>query len=224
MNLFRALSYKEWMKTRRQIQVMTGLIIAVAVYSYIDLTYTIRINEAVNVWYGFIYQGTSVSPLMMYLLPLAGVSLAVVQYVPEMTNKRLKLTLHLPHKEGAIVSSMLAFGYIVLCMLYLFAVILLVAAAAPMMPAEVIKAMLWQLLPWMMAGLAGYGFTTWICIEPGWRQRILNIVVSVILLSVMFLTAYPEAYSRFGLGFVLLTHVSFIFPFQSFIRFKQGVQ
>ena len=96
MNLFRALSYKEWMKTRRLIGVML-LLMAVAVgYTYIDLTHEIRLNEAVNVWYGCLFQGTSVAPWMMYLLPLAGIALGVVQYVPEMTQKRLKLTLHLP--------------------------------------------------------------------------------------------------------------------------------
>ena len=99
MNLFRALSYKEWMKTRRLIGVML-LLMAVAVgYTYIDLTHEIRLNEAVNVWYGCLFQGTSVAPWMMYLLPLAGIALGVVQYVPEMTQKRLKLTLHLPAGE-----------------------------------------------------------------------------------------------------------------------------
>ena len=61
MNLFRALSYKEWMKTRRLIGVML-LLMAVAVgYTYIDLTHEIRLNEAVNVWYGCLFQGTSVA-------------------------------------------------------------------------------------------------------------------------------------------------------------------
>ena len=82
MNLFRALSYKEWMKTRRLIGVMLLLMAAAVGYTYIDLTHAIRLNEAVNVWYGCIFQGTSVAPWMMYLLPLAGIALGGVQYVP----------------------------------------------------------------------------------------------------------------------------------------------
>ena len=66
MNLFRALSYKEWMKTRRLIGVMLLLMAAAVGYTYIDLTHAIRLNEAVNVWYGCIFQGTSVAPWMMY--------------------------------------------------------------------------------------------------------------------------------------------------------------
>ena len=54
MNLFKALSYKEWVKTRKFVFVVLLLLAAVTVYAYIDVTYSIRVNEAVNVWYGFI--------------------------------------------------------------------------------------------------------------------------------------------------------------------------
>ena len=119
MNLFKALSYKEWVKTRKFVFVVLLLLAAVTVYAYIDVTYSIRVNEAVNVWYGFIFQGMSVSGLMMYLMPLSGIAMAIVQFVPEMTNKRLKLTLHLPASETRLVSAMLLFGYGVLLVLYL---------------------------------------------------------------------------------------------------------
>lgn len=56
MNLFRALSYKEWIKTRRLIGVMLLLMAAAVGYTYIDLTHEIRLNEAVNVWYGCLFR------------------------------------------------------------------------------------------------------------------------------------------------------------------------
>ena len=176
MNLFRALSYKEWMKTRRQVLVFFLLFVAVTVYSYIDLTYAIRMNEAVNVWYAFIFQDAAAAPLMMYVMPLAGISLAVVQYVPEMTNKRFKLTLHLPASENRIVTAMLLYGYAVLAVLYLLSALVLAFVMHLLLPAEVVGRMLQQLLPWMAAGMAGYGFAAWICIEPQWKQRILTIL------------------------------------------------
>ena len=210
MNLFRALSYKEWMKTRRLIGVMLLLMAAAVGYTYIDLTHEIRLNEAVNVWYGCLFQGTSVAPWMMYLLPLAGIALGVVQYVPEMTQKRLKLTLHLPAGETQIMVSMLWYGFSIVLLLCL--------------PSEIVGMMLQQLLPWMVAAVAGYGFTAWICIEPQWKQRMLCIVVSVGLLSMLFVSSYPGAYSQFGAGICWILAASFIFPFSSCIRFKYGVQ
>lgn len=147
MNLFRASSYKEWMKTRRLIGVMSLLMAAAVGYTYIDLTHAIRLNEAVNVWYGCLFQGTSVAPWMMYLLPLAGIALGVVQYVPEMTQKRLKLTLHLPAGETQIMASMLWYGFSVILLLCLLLLLLLAAVTRLFLPSEVVGMMLQQLLP-----------------------------------------------------------------------------
>ena len=173
MNLFRALSYKEWMKTRRLIGVMLLLMAAAVGYTYIDLTHEIRLNEAVNVWYGCLFQGTSVAPWMMYLLPLAGIALGVVQYVPEMTQKRLKLTLHLPAGETQIMASMLWYGFSVVLLLCLLLSLVLAAVVRLFLPSEVVGMMLQQLLPWIVAAVVGYGFTAWVCIEPQWKQRML---------------------------------------------------
>ena len=224
MNLLKALSYKEWMKTRKLVGGWILLLAAVSVYAYIDLTYTIRMNEAVNVWFGILFQGTSVSALLMYLLPLAGISLAIVQFVPEMTQKRFKLTLHLPASETRLVSSMLLFGYGVLGVLYLCCLVFLSLLVSRVLPFEGVSMMLSQVLPWTAAGLAGYGFTAWICIEPSWKQRAMNMLMAAGLLSVCFVSVYPEAYAGFGWGMAVLVAASFVFPFYSCIRFKQGVQ
>lgn len=224
MNLFKALSYKEWVKTRKFVFVVLLLLAAVTVYAYIDVTYSIRVNEAVNVWYGFIFQGMSVSGLMMYLMPLSGIAMAIVQFVPEMTNKRLKLTLHLPASETRLVSAMLLFGYGVLLVLYLASMGLLSLLVGRILPAEVICMMVSQLLPWTMAGLAGYGFTVWICVEPSWKQRLFNMLISLGLLAVFFVSLYPGTYSGFVWGMMLILISSFVFPFYSCVRFKQGIQ
>lgn len=224
MNLFKALSYKEWVKTRKFVFVVLLLMAAVTVYAYIDVTYSIRVNEAVNVWYGFIFQGMSVSGLMMYLMPLSGIAMAIVQFVPEMTNKRLKLTLHLPASETRLVSAMLLFGYGVLLVLYLASMGLLSLLVGRILPAEVICMMVSQLLPWAMAGLAGYGFTVWICVEPSWKQRLFNMLISLGLLAVFFVSLYPGTYSGFVWGMMLILISSFVFPFYSCVRFKQGIQ
>ena len=199
MNLFRALSYKEWMKTRRLIGVMLLLMAAAVGYTYIDLTHAIRLNEAVNVWYGCLFQGTSVAPWMMYLLPLAGIALGVVQYVPEMTQKRLKLTLHLPAGETQIMASMLWYGFSVILLLCLLLSLVLSAVVRLFLPSEIVGMMLQQLLPWIVSGEE-------LAITPE------NV------------SSYPGAYSQFGAGIGWILAASFILPFSSCIRFKYGVQ
>lgn len=224
MNLFKALSYKEWIKTRKVIGVLFILTLAVIAYSFIEVTHAIRLDDANNVWYGFLFMDSNL-PSVTYQIPLlAGLSLALVQFVPEMVNKRLKLTLHLPAGESAIVSAMLAFGYLIL--LGLFAVILLIFAIgfSVIFPKEITCNLIARIIPAIVAGLTAYGFTAWICFEPQWKQRVFNLVIAVGLLSVLFLSEQAGAYLHFSLGFILLLVLSFALPFFSVLRFKHGVQ
>ncbi len=312
MNLLKALSYKEWMKTRKLVggwilllaavsvyayidltyTIRGGwilLLAAVSVYAYIDLTYTIRMNEAVNVWFGILFQGTSVSALLMYMLPLAGISLAIVQFVPEMTQKRFKLTLHLPASETRLVSSIsgecvvwhFVSRHVCVCPADVYAaagghfagyravcagddpkkIQADAAFAGQRNPAGVVHAVVWlwsaggalsvlscfsvvarqqgaafrggvndafpsasldggrsgriwvyglDMYRALVAGLAGYGFTAWICIEPCWKQRAMNMLMAAGLLSVCFVSVYPEAYAGFGWGMAVLVAASFV--------------
>ena len=223
MNLFKALGYKEWIKTRRIIGVLVALTLGVLAYSFIEINHNIRLNDAVNEWYMYLFMDTSLPSVTQVLPLLSGVVLALVQFVPEMVNKRLKLTLHLPADEEAIVASMLGYGYLVLILLFSLTVCVYVIGLSYILPSEVITTMMSRLAPAFASGIAAYGFTSWICFEPQWRQRVLNTFVAVGLLSVFFVSAQSAVYMHFGIGFLILIIASCAFPFFSVLRFKHGV-
>ena len=224
MTLFCALSYKEWMKTRRILGVCVLVFAAVLLYSFIEVRHDMRLESAENVWYSFIFQGMSVAPLFMWIPPLAGLSVAVSQFVPEMTNKRLKLTLHLPAGETHIMLDMLLYGVASLAILFVVFEVLLIGLMRIYLPWEIVSSMLIQHLPWLAAGIAAYGFASWICIEPQWKQRILNALIAISGLSILFITTLPESYIRFGWGMILIVIVSVFAPLLSCARFKNGIQ
>lgn len=224
MNLFYALGYKEWMKTRRIIGVLILIFAIVLGYTFIELTYAIRLEGAVNIWYAYLYQGVSVAPLFAWLPLLTGLALALTQFVPEMTNKRLKLTLHLPASESLIMSYMLLYG---LCILLLFFVVfgaILIGTGRFYLPAGVLYQLGWQLLPWSMAGISLYGFTSWVCIEPQWKQRIWNTLAGLAGIAALYLSQYPGVYADFLSGSITLAILSLFFPLYSCARFKNGLQ
>ena len=223
MNLFKALSYKEWIKTRRMLGILSLLGLAVLAYSFIEVTHLIRIKNAVNVWYAYLFMGYQLNWSLFAFPILAGLTTGLVQYLPEMTNRRLKLTLHLPASETSIVSSMLLYGYGMLGLLFLVFALLLSLSLSFIFSGEIIRLVLSQLIPALVAGLCTYGFTAWVCMEPQWRQRICNLLVSAGLLSVFFLAESYLVYSHFVPCMLLLLAGSFFFPFLSATRFKQGV-
>ena len=223
MNLFKALSYKEWIKTRRTLGVLLVLSLAILAYVFIEVTHSIRLDEAVNTWYAYLFLGKQL-PMVIMVFPLvAGLALSLVQFVPEMTNKRLKLTLHLPADETAIVASMLLYGYLSLVAMFALIAVVLIVILSFVLPFEIIEVFLSTLMPWLVSGLVVYGFSAWICFEPQWKQRVFNLILGLGLLSVLFVSPIPGAYLHFGWGLLVLLVASFIFPFYSAVRFKHGV-
>ena len=223
MNLFKALSYKEWIKTRKVIGVLFILTLAVIAYSFIEVTHAIRLDDANNVWYGFLFMDNSLPSVALLLPVIVGLALALVQFVPEMTNKRLKLTLHLPANESSIVASMLLFGYFVLIGFYVCSVLVYIVGFSFLFSSEIIQMLLSKLIPAFVSGLAAYGFTAWICFEPQWKQRVLNLLVAIGLLSVLFVSQFAGVYLHFCFGLLVLLVASFVLPFYSVLRFKHGV-
>lgn len=223
MNLFKALSYKEWIKTRKVIGVLLLVTLAVLAYSFIEVTHSIRLDDAVNVWYGFLFMDNGLPAVTIFFPLVAGLALALVQFVPEMTNKRLKLTLHLPAPESSIVSSMLLYGYMVLVALFTFSIVTYMVGLSMLFPSEIIQLLISRLIPSFVSGLVAYGLTAWICFEPQWKQRVLNLVVAGGLLSVLYVSQLSGVYMHFCIGLIVLLIASFVLPFYSVLRFKHGV-
>lgn len=223
MNLFKALSYKEWIKTRRVIGVLLLVALAVLSYSFIEVMHAIRLDDANQVWYAFLFLDFSLPGISFYFPMIAGLALALVQFIPEMVNKRLKLTLHLPADEFAIISSMLLYGYMVLIGIFGLSVVIYILGLSQLFPFEIVKMLMSRLIPAYVGGLSIYGFTAWICFEPQWKQRLLNIFVAIGLLSVLFVSPLWGVYLHFSIGLVVLLIASFALPFYSVLRFKHGV-
>lgn len=94
--MFQALFYKEWVKTRRIIILIGAIFAGIIIYSFINTGQTFRIGGSVQAWADIILKEAPVFPSIIQWLPLlTALLLAFAQFVPEMTNKRLKLSLAL---------------------------------------------------------------------------------------------------------------------------------
>lgn len=199
------------------------LTLGVQAYSFIEINHNIRLNDAVNEWYMYLFMDSGLPSVTQALPLLSGIILALVQFVPEMVNKRLKLTLHLPADEGRIISCMLEYGYLVLALMFAMTTLIYVVGLSFIFPFEITERMLARLLPAFVSGFSAYGLAAWICFEPKWRQRVLNTFVSVGLLSVLFVSSQSAVYVHFGIGLLVLILASLVFPYFSVLRFKHGV-
>ena len=155
---------------------------------------------------------------------LAGLLLAVVQFVPEMQRKCLKLTLHLPVPALATLGAMLAFGLAALSVLFGIGVAIVGLGPLPVIARELAGNILCTALPWFLAGMAAYLLGAWVILEPTWRLRAVNILMSLLILRLFFLGEVPHAYDGFLPLLALLTACTASLSWISVVRFMAGRQ
>lgn len=216
--------YKEWIKTRWYLLAAFAVLGGFAGYALVKLHRAAALMGAGHVWEVMVTRNAVFIDQMEYLPLLVGLLLAAVQFVPEMQRKCLKLTLHLPVPALATLTAMVGCGTAALLLLFGLCILLLAAGASPVLPHELVWNILSTALPWYLAGVAAYLFGAWTILEPTWKRRLVNILMSVLLLRIYFLAPGPRAYGGFLPVLTLLTLASAVLSWLSVVRFMAGRQ
>lgn len=222
--MIKSIIFKEWIKSRWVLLIVLIIFAAVIGYTFMNVTRGLRMAGGQHIWEMIVQKGITFASFVKYLPLFAGIVLALAQYVPEMTNKRLKLTLHLPLKESKIMLSMLFYGLISLAVIFLASYIILYTGFNHYFCIEVAQWNMDEAKPWFLGGLMAYLLTAWICIEPVWKQRILNAVIAILIIWLYYFEATPESYSPLLCYLAILIVLGISFSFYSLVRFKDGEQ
>ena len=193
------LLYKEWIKTRWYAAVGLAGSLILSVYACIDAVSMLH-DLGGAFFYSTLLTGNIALMTQLKYLPLAiALLIGLPQFLPEITNKRIRLTLHLPVGSTAVVYTMVLYGLAVFCCTLLPALLITTATLAACFPAEVVVATLQTLLPWLLGGMTAYFFTAMIAFEPVWKFRFGYILIAYLTLRFFYLgygvgnavTAYP---------------------------------
>ena len=103
----KALLYKEWLKTRRVFFGALVLAIALACYAVLMMNRLIELKGVDHLWLIMLMKDNTFIDIIKYSPAVIGIAVGAAQMVPEMTQKRLKLTLHLPYPQQRLVLLML---------------------------------------------------------------------------------------------------------------------
>lgn len=222
--MWKALLYKEWLKTRWLIGGLCLVSIGLLTYIIISLSRVFRLLGMSEVWDVIVNRHHGLYSELCYYPIAFGVLLALTQFIPEMLKKRLKLTLHLPMSQKKAYFTMQSYGVSIIVLSFLVQLSVLYIHSNLYFPKEIIQSTFLTLLPWYCAGLTAYIFTAFICVEPSWRKRVLYSLIMFGLLYISFLSEYPGAYEKIWWLLLLIPLYVFVFPWLSVERFKKGVQ
>ena len=196
----KAIFYKEWIKTRRYFPIALTVSVIFIIYALLGIQRVINFRGVAHLWEILLSRDVVFIETLTYIPLLTGLLLAIVQFVPEMQQKRLKLTLHLPYPQNRMLMLMLIAGLSELIVIYLIDYL------------------------WYIGGITAYSLTSWICLEPTWKRKILNFFISCGIIRIFFLSNVPQAYDGFIWILLLFTGFTFILPWLSVTRFKAGKQ
>lgn len=184
------LFYKEWLKTR-WFAFFAGLLgIAVVTYIFLDVDNNIRLkgsfNYLMSVFYG-VPQANYYSAWIRYIPLLMALCIGISQYVPEVLDKRIKLTLHLPVRNMTVLYLMALYGLLLLLLSYAIVFGLFFFLNNHYFMYEESLAVLISLTPWLLGGIAAYFMIAMIAMEPNLFYQILYVVVAYYLVKQFYI-------------------------------------
>ncbi|MCR5351213.1 MAG: hypothetical protein K6E35_01795 [Bacteroidales bacterium] len=220
----RMIVYKEWLKTRWVLLGILLILAAVTFYCFLNLSKVVEIRGAELLWEALVGKDTVLTEILRYLPLAAGLLLSAAQFVPEVSQKRLKLTLHLPYPQGRMLLNLVVYGLVVLSLLFLAQAAVSALMLSRWVVWELVARILRTMAVWYLAGWAAYLFMAAICLEPTWKLRAVEALVAAGLFALLFKSPVPEAYNGFFPFLLVYVLLSVSLLYYGVSRFKEGKQ
>lgn len=222
--MIKAILYKEWIKTRRVFLLLLVLGIILAVYAVLGVRRIEATKGVEHVWMIMLLKDQTFMDVLKYFPLLAGIVAGIAQMVPEMSHKRLKLTLHLPFPQARMFAIMLGMGLAQLLLIFVIQTGVTIGYYSTILPSELMSRVLLTMLPWMLCGLNAYLFVAAVCIEGERKMRVILGLIGIATLALYFKQTVPEAYNGFLPMLTIGTLLCISLVYYSLIRFKEGRQ
>ncbi len=218
------LLYKEWLKTRWVLAMVVLSAVLLHWYVFSRIGKALTSVGAEHIWDVVVNRNVTLFSDFLYFPVLSAIVFALFQFIPEVLQKRLKLTLHLPLKEQTIVLVMVGYGVVALFTIFLVQFIAFIYSVHLHFPNEILTNSLITLAPAYLSGFVVYFTVVAIAVEPSWKMKIILSLVSIGMVRLFYLSDFPGSY-RYLLPYLpLVALVAILFSVLSIFRFKTGVQ
>ena len=216
--------YKEWIKTRWYLLLAYAVSFGFTGFLILRLNRAIELKGVAHIWEVMLSRDAIFFDSMKYIPLIIGLLLAVVQFLPEMYHKCLKLTLHLPCSHLKMINSMLSYGAGTLLLCFGLNILATYLYLTQYFAPELVSRIIFTTLPWYLAGVCAYLMASWTVLEPTWKMRVFNLIVSTLAVKIFFISGEVEAYNGFLLQLLVFTALTTTLSWNSIQRFKCGKQ
>ncbi len=220
--MLRSIFFKEWLKTRRTVAAVCVVSLGLCAYLLLSMRQLLQSHGIMPVWDTLLNRDTLLLEWLEPVPLVAGILLGCSQMLPEMLQKRIKLTLHLPVANWKAIGAMELYGIAVMAGLAAVNLGLCYGVMAIWLPREMLRHIFLTVAVWYLAGIQAYLFTIWIVLEPTWKMRMAELLFAGICLRMFYISTMPETYNAFLPMLCAFTLLFCGLPMLSIERFREG--
>lgn len=221
--MLKSIIYKEWIKIRWAVIISFLVVFITLIYVQLEIRHYIELMTAFSNWLYIIQRKMLYYEIFKYFPLIIGGVISILQFVPEMSKHRMRLSYHLPISEKKLLLSMTSVGFSLLIVNLAIIVGGLVGISYIYYPAEIVQSLLITILPWLLGGIGVYFLTSTIILEPSWIYRIILMIITFAFMKLLFMESGYNEY-QFSIWKYLLIIVFFplmvLFPGH---RFRKGI-
>ncbi len=221
--MYKSIIYKEWIKIRWAVVVSFVALIITLLYVQLEIRHYIELMTAFTNWLYIIQRKMLYYEIFKYLPLIIGTVISMLQFVPEMSKNRMRLSYHLPISEKKLLLSMASVGFFFLLITYVILVTGLILTSYIYYPTEIVLSLLITILPWLLGGIAIYFLTSTIILEPSWTYRIVLIIIAIAFTRLLFM---ESGYNEYQYSIWKYAIPVVFFPLMIFFpghRFRKGI-
>ena len=216
--MIKSIFTKEWLKIRFYIYFLLISSLIVLAYFAFNLNFNFSTSEPESMmWYRFIQIEQKPYFYLVYFYLTVAIVLAFSQFLPEVIQKRIKLTLHQPLTISSIANLHLFFGVFVLSIFYTFFSISLLSITSHYYPKEITQVIFEDTFAYTFVSIVLYILLSSLIIEQNKKIQILKSIITALFLFTFIKEIYT--YMDF-LWFFALALSIFIF-LDSFYSLKE---
>ena len=222
--MLKAIIYKEWLKTRGVFLIGLLLSVCMAGFEILSMNRVGTVKGVEHIWQIMLMKDNMFVNHLTFIPLAVGVGVGLAQMLPEMVQKRFKLTLHLPYSQNRMVLAMLVVGLAEIVAVSVVTSVIVVVYDMRVLAPELVSRVVLTMSPWFVAGVVAYFFTAAVCIEGCRVQKVTLSSLGVGVVSWLFAGDAAEAYNGVLLLFDVASLSCALLVYRSVYRFKEGLQ
>lgn len=220
--MLKAIIYKEWLKTRNVFFIGLLLSVCIAGFDILSMNRVATMKGVEHIWQIMLMKDNMFVNHLAFVPIAVGLGISLAQMLPEMAQKRLKLTLHLPYSQNKMILAMLAVGLVEILVVSAITILMVVCYDSAILVPELVTRVVLTMAPWFVGGVATYLVTAAVCIESCLRQRIAISLLGIGIVLWFYVGDAPEAYNAVLLPLMVMALLCSLIVYRSVYRFKEG--